>query len=313
MGALIAGLSISSFPYGSDVISKVAGVRDFFVTLFFVALGMKVPMPNLDLLGQAALIVLFVLLSRFIAVVPVVGLLGNGLHAGMVSFLNLAQISEFSLVIVTLGVGYGHVSEYIGSLVLTSMILTSVLAPYVITANDRIARWLLRLLPGPRVGAGPSSSGTDLAVGNNPTRDVILLGHFRIAQAVLDMIEQQLPHLKPRITVVSAENHPGREVQRRGFQWAYGDLANPEALEHIGIAEARVIAATVSDTFLRGTNTRRLVKTLRRMAPNAIIVMTGEEKTDAQELREAGADHVLIPGEITGERVVALLRAAGCS
>ena len=46
MGALIAGLSISAYPYGSDVISKVTGVRDFFVTLFFVALGMQVPVPN---------------------------------------------------------------------------------------------------------------------------------------------------------------------------------------------------------------------------------------------------------------------------
>jgi len=312
MGALIAGLSISAFPYGSDVISKVAGVRDFFVTLFFVALGMKVPVPNLDLLGEAALIVLFVLVSRFIAVVPVVGLLGNGLHAGLVTFLNLAQISEFSLVIITLGVGYGHVSEHLGSLVLTSMILTSVLAPYIITSNDRIARRLLRLLPDRRVGADPRALSTDPADSGSPTRDVILLGHFRIAEAVLDMIEQQLPHLKARITVVSAENQPGREVQRRGFQWAYGDLANPEALEHIGIADARVIATTVSDTFLKGPNTRRLVKTLRRMAPNAIIVMTGEEKTDAEELREAGADHVLIPGEITGDRLVTLLRAAGC-
>jgi len=272
---------------------------------------MKVPVPNLDLLGQAGLIALFVLVSRFIAVVPVVFLLGNGLHAGVVSALNLAQMSEFSLVIVTLGVGYGHVSEGLGSVVLTSMILTSLLAPYLISGNDRIARWLLRLLPD-RAGAEVSGSTADPGDASHPARDVVLLGHFRIAQAVLDMVEQQSPHLKSRVMVVSAETRPGREVQRRGFQWAYGDLANLEALEHLGIAEARVIATTISDTFLKGTNTRRVVKTLRRMAPNAIIVMTGEEKADAEELHQAGADHVLIPGEITGERVVALLRAAGC-
>jgi len=52
MGALIAGVSISSFPYGSDVISKVSGVRDFFVTLFFVALGMKIPVPTAEILEQ---------------------------------------------------------------------------------------------------------------------------------------------------------------------------------------------------------------------------------------------------------------------
>ena len=310
MGALIAGLSISSFPYGGDVISKVSGVRDFFVTLFFVALGMKVPVPSLDLLGLAGLIGLFVLVSRFIAVVPVVALLGNGLHAGLVSALNLAQISEFSLVIVTLGMSYGHVSEGLGSLVLTSMILTSLAAPYLISGNDRIARWIVRMLPDRlcRAAGVPEPVAHDA---EHPERDIVLLGHFRIAQAVLDMVEQHSPHLKPRVTVVSAETHPGREVQRRGFQWAYGDLAHPEGLEHLGIAEARVIVTTISDTFLKGTNTRRLVKTLRRIAPDAVIVMTGEERTDTEDLRQAGADHVLVPGEITGEHVVNLLRAAG--
>src|SRR5262249_61339452 len=70
MGALIAGLSISAFPYGSDVISKATGVRDFFVTLFFVALGMRVPVPSATLLAHAGLILLFVFASRAIAVVP---------------------------------------------------------------------------------------------------------------------------------------------------------------------------------------------------------------------------------------------------
>jgi Kef-type K+ transport system membrane component KefB len=310
MGALIAGLSISSFPYGADVISKVTGVRDFFVTLFFVALGMKVPVPSLDLLWQAGLIGMFVLVSRFIAVVPMVVLLGNGVHAGIVTALNLAQVSEFSLVIITLGMGYGHVSDGLASVVLTSMIFTSLMAPYLIGANDRIARWLLRLLSG-RPGNALAGKRSKPGEVSQPVRDVLLLGHFRITQAVLDRVEQQSPHLKSRIMVVSADARSGRELRNRGFQWAYGDLAHLEALQHFGIAEARVIATTVSDTFMKGTNTLRVVKTLRRMAPDAIIVMTGEEKTDAEELLQAGADHVLIPGEITGERVVELLGAAG--
>ena len=107
MGALIAGLAIAAFPYGADVISKVTGVRDFFVTLFFVALGMKIPLPSPEILGQALLIVAFVFASRVLAVVPVVWLLGDGLYAGMVTALNLAQISEFSLVILALGAGMG--------------------------------------------------------------------------------------------------------------------------------------------------------------------------------------------------------------
>ena len=142
-------------------------------------------------------------------------------------------------------------------------------------------------------------------------RDIVLLGHFRIAQAVLDLVEAQAPQLKGRITLVDYDANRAHAVMARGFRWEYGDLANPDALEHLGIAEARVVVTTISDTFLKGISTRRLVGNLRRLAPRAVIVMTGEERTDLEDLLRAGADHVLIPGEITGERILELLRQEG--
>jgi len=138
----------------------------------------------------------------------------------------------------------------------------------------------------------------------------VLLGHFRIAQAMLDRVEEEAPELKPRITLVDYDANRARRVMERGFQWVYGDLANPDGLAHIGLEQARVVVTTISDTFLKGISTRRLTANLRRLAPDAMIVMTGEEKSDGDALLEAGADHVLIPGEITGERILELLRKA---
>ena len=146
-----------------------------------------------------------------------------------------------------------------------------------------------------------------------PVRDIVLLGHFRIAQAVLDLVEAQAPQLKDRITLVDYDANRAHAVVARGFRWEYGDLANPDALEHLGIEEARIVVTTISDTFLKGISTRRLVGNLRRLAPRAVIVMTGEERTDLEDLLRAGADHVLIPGEITGERILELLRRAAPS
>jgi len=305
MGALIAGLSISSFPYGSDVISKVTGVRDFFVTLFFVALGMKIPVPTMAVLVQAVLILVFVFASRLVAIVPMTLAMRDGLYAGTVTALNLSQISEFSLVIMTLGASYGHVSTQADAVVLTAIILTSLVSPYVIGANDAIARALIR--PFGRLGAPPLSPARP-ASGEGPVRDIVLLGHFRIAQAVLDRVEQKAPELKARIMLVDYDATRARGVMARGFHWEYGDLANPDALEHLGFEHVRFVITTISDTFLKGISTRRLVASLRALAPQATIVMTGEEKTDAEDLLRAGADEVLVPGEITGERVLDLLR-----
>ena len=305
MGALIAGVSISSFPYGSDVISKVTGVRDFFVTLFFVALGMKVPVPSVELLSQALLVLVFVFVSRFIAIVPTTYFMRDGLYPGAVTALNLSQISEFSLVILKLGTEYGHVSEHVEALVLTAMILTSLASPYVIGANDKIARAILR--PFGRLALPPAAAARSSGE-HGPVRDIVILGHFRIAQAVLDRVEQDAPELKERITLVDYDATRARAVMARGFHWEYGDLANPDAFEHLGLEHASIVVTTISDTFLKGISTRRLVASLRRLAPQATIVMTGEEKRDAEELLSAGADEVLVPGEITGERVLDLLR-----
>ena len=187
------------------------------------------------------------------------------------------------------------------------MILTSLISPYVISWNDRIARVLLR--PFERGRAEPAAGGPGRA-GRAPL-EIVLLGHFRIAQAVLDLVEAQVPDLKKRITLVDYDANRAHTVMARGFRWEYADLANPDALEHLGIEDARLVVTTISDTFLRGISTRRLVANLRRMAPHAVIVMTGEEKTDAHDLLRAGADHVLIPGEITGERILELLTDGG--
>jgi Kef-type K+ transport system membrane component KefB len=307
MGALVAGISIAAFPYGADVTAKIAGVRDFFVTLFFVALGMKLSVPTAMLLYQAGLVVLFVFLSRSIAVVPVAYLLGDGLRAGIISALNLSQISEFSLVVVALGRGYGHLSVEVESLTLTSMIMAALASTYVIGSNDRIARMLLR--PLVRLGLYEDPTGRALTE-DHRANEIVLLGHFRIAQAVLKLVDERAPHLKARITVVDYNANLGRTVRQRGFHWEYGDLAHPDALEHLGVERARIIVTTISDTFLKGIRTRSLVSHLRRLAPHATIVMTGEEQSDLEDLIRGGVDHVLIPGEITGERILELLEKA---
>lgn len=137
MGALIAGMSIATFPYGVDVVSKIGGIRDFFVTLFFVALGLQVPRPTPAMLGMAALVVLFVFVSRLLTVAVTARLLGMGLRTGLVSATNLSQVSEFSLVILALGKGYGHVGPELQALVLTGMLAASVSSTYLILLNDR--------------------------------------------------------------------------------------------------------------------------------------------------------------------------------
>ena len=100
MGALVAGVALSTFPYALDVTAKVTGLRDFFITLFFVALGMMIPIPTLDVLSMAVVLAAFTVLSRLLTTFVPLYTMRHGLRASLLPAINLAQLSEFSLVVI---------------------------------------------------------------------------------------------------------------------------------------------------------------------------------------------------------------------
>lgn len=310
MGALIAGMSIAAFPYGVDVVSKIGGIRDFFVTLFFVALGLQVPRPTVDVLVLSAVIVAFVFISRLLTVALTTRFLGMGLRTGLVSATNLSQISEFSLVILALGKGYGHVGPDLQALVLTSMLLASVASTYMILLNDRIARGVMKALT--RVGLKELCE-TESEGEAHEGRDIVLLGCFRAGEVLVDEIHRNAPELKKRVLVVDYNPSIREKLVSRGFAWAYGDLAHPETLKHLGIAQASVVVCSVPDVFLKGTSNQKLLGHLKRLAPRARWIMTADEPNAARALREAGAHEAVTPAELAGGKFYELLCGASAA
>ncbi|AXR67609.1 cation:proton antiporter [Leptospira mayottensis] len=299
MGALIAGISIAAFPYGADVIAKLSGIRDFFITLFFVALGMKIPIPSIQIISVSLIAVVFVIFSRVLTVATPVYFSGRGLRAGIVTGLNLAQISEFSLVILSLGMGYGHISKELESTVLTSMILASVVSTYIIFFNDPISRFVLKLLG--MVGL-KEEERTEPYTDGRPKRDIVILGYFRIAQSLLEEIEREKPEWLNRILIVDFNPVFRRFLEAKGIRWAYGDLANPETLHHLGIEDARYVICTISDMILKGTTNRRLLESIKGICHHTqpSIILTTDDVQEAEVLIESGAAHVIVPGRISG-------------
>lgn len=306
MGALVAGMSIAAFPYGADVISKLIGIRDFFVTLFFVALGLKVPLPSLEVIGLSAAIIALMLFVRMITIAPVIIKLNKGVRNGFLTALNLAQISEFSLVILALGAGFEHITPKLQAVILTSTIIASVLSTYIIMFNHNIAATFERLLA--RVGitdqaeeSGKEDKAGHGGHGDGMVRDIIVLGYFRIARAFVEYLEDLSPSLIKRIIIADYNPAFKDELTNKGFQWAYADLAHPDSLSHIGLHDASMVICTISDSFLKGTNNNRLLSTLSKLAPNAKIILTSDEPGEAKKLVADGAQKVIIPGVITGE------------
>lgn len=305
MGALIAGLSIAAYPYGTDVITKLLGIRDFFVTLFFVSLGLKMPLPDAGLCLAALCVAGVVIGTRLMTVAPVVYFSGGGMRIGLVTALNLAQISEFSLVIVSLGIAYGHISPELQTLVLTSMLLTSVLGTYLIFFNDRIAVFLLKV-----AGRLTPRYMRDRQRGERTEQaaSVVLLGCFREGLAFLDAVEAHAPQLKSKMLVVDFNQALAGPLAARGFRWSYGDLAHMETLEHLGLEKAQLIICSLSDTYLKGTTSARLFAQIKRIAPHAQLIMTADDRVSGEILVKQGAGDVAVSSTLVGSELFSLVQ-----
>lgn len=301
MGALIAGMSIAAFPYGADIIGKLSGIRDFFVTLFFVALGLKIPVLALNDILIAVALSGFVVLSRLLSVPYIAVKMKLGLRTGIISALNLSQISEFSLVILALGAGYGHISASVQPIMLTAMLLAAIMSTYVINYNDRIAGFIASCLGRSLHQDRSPVKEPDSA--EQVKRDIVVLGCFREGMFFLDSIEALAPELKQRILVIDFNQSLKEKLSKRGYAWKYGDLSNPETLAHVGIGSASIVICTIADVFLKGTSNLRLLRQMKTLAPKAKKIMLAEDAHAAKALLAEGADKAVVAGQVAGKAV----------
>src|SRR5262245_10184008 len=314
MGALISGVVIASYPYGTEVISRVGGVRDFFLTLFFVALGLKIPEPTLPAVLAALAGVVFVVASRFAAMYPLFAFLRLDTRTAGVVAINLAQISEFALVIFSLGVTYKHISPTANSLILYTVLLTAVISTYGILYNHAIATKLATLLNALGLrrwfGAAPAEPKRERTAGaghGGDGRDVFLLGVSREGLAFLQHIARTAPALKDRLVAIDFNPEMLERLSTEGVENHYGDIANMATLEHAGIGRAAIVISGISDWFLKGTSNLQILRQVRSLAPEARVIVTGDTAEGAQDLYVAGADYVMVPSALTAEHLATLL------
>src|ERR1700716_4053034 len=183
MGSLVAGVSLSTFPYALDVTAKVTTLRDFFITLFFVALGMTIPIPDLSVIGLALIIAAFPLVSRVVTTFVPLYLMKQGLRASLLPAINLAQISEFSLVVIQTGVAAGHIQTQTASAASFAFVILAVLSTFVMMRSDQIVRMAIRPLKrlGLRDLDDSHSHEAGHGGGHGEARRIVILGFFRAA------------------------------------------------------------------------------------------------------------------------------------
>ena len=300
MGALVAGLSISAFPYSIHVTAKTLPLRDFFLTLFFMSLGMKIIAPTWQMVGPVMLMVGLTVISRFMSVYPLVLFSGGGRRAAFIASVNLAQISEFSLVIAALGVTYNHIGQQTVANIIYAMAITAVLSSYGIRYSHPLylafSRAMDRLRPG-------SAADTAAEMGGHKSYDIAFLGYHRGARATVEAIERTSPELLQRILVIDFNPLALEELKAKGVANLFGDISSLETLQHAHLNHAKLVISTIPDMLLKGVDNLELVRLGKSVAPHAAIVATADDQHHEQRLRNEGATIVIRPYELVGAQL----------
>ncbi|MBI1883033.1 MAG: cation:proton antiporter [Chlamydiae bacterium] len=298
MGALIAGISISSFPYSIHVTAKTLPLRDFFLTLFFVSLGMKIVVPSMTMILASLGLVVFVVLSRFLTVYPLLMFSGGGRRTAFITSLNVSQVSEFSLVIALLGVGYGHLGEKLMAVMIYTMAFTAVISSYAIKFSHEIYQIFDFVI---RKCGWVRKVDVQEKVEEEKHYPVVILGFHRGARSLIEMVQEKNPHLLSEMQVIDFNPEILKELKRMNIAALFGDISSLDTLKHAHLEHAQVILCTIPDMLLKGVNNLKLVKLCRSLAPRAILVATADSSVQAEKLKAAGASEVLLPYVMTGK------------
>lgn len=299
IGALLAGIMLSMSPYSYEISSKMKPLRDFFIILFFVSLGSQMVFGSLGaLLIPAIVFSIFILVGNPLIVIMIMGALGYNKKVGFQAGLTVAQISEFSLLFVALGVSVGHLGGEILSLITVVGLITISGSTYLVTYSDKIYPFFARFLSiferkKARQKIEKVMEGYDL----------VLFGYNRIGYDLLDSFKK----LKKKFLVVDYNPEIIKELERQNIKCIYGDVDDKEFLEALNLSKTKMIVSTVPSFE---TN-MLLINHMKETNKEAILIMTSHNIDGANDLYAAGATYVIMPHFLGGSHASMLINNYG--
>ena len=304
-GAFLAGFSLTSTAYRDAINARLSGIRDFLLLFFFIDLGAKLDFSTLG--GEilpAVVLSLFVLIGNPLIVMAIMGYMGYRKRTGFLAGLTVAQISEFSIVFVAMGISLGHVG--VDALGLTTLVglVTIALSTYMILYSHHLYQRLAPFL-GLFERRNPFREQTvedERADRNAP--EVVIFGLGRYG----GRLAQQLQEAGIRVLGIDFDPECVSAMRQAGIPVHYGDAQESGFLEELPLNDAKWVVSTLPDVdsniaFLQALKERRF---------RGEVAFVARDDAHGLRLKQAGAPTVLYPMrdavDYTVEHFVSLIR-----
>lgn len=298
LGALAAGVTLAGSPYHYEISSKMKLLRDFFILMFFVLLGSQLSAANImEFFWPIVAFSAFVLIGNPLIVMIIMGLMGYAKKTSFRAGLTMAQISEFSLIMLMLGIQAGHIpGEYL-SLATIVGIVTIALSSILILNANALYRFFTPIL-GIFERKRPIRESD-----KKETYHTILFGCHRTGH---DFLPSILRH-KRSYLVVDFDPMVVNDLKQRGINIRYGDAEDNEFLDAINLEKAKLIVSTIPEFE---TNAFLLAK-IRKQNKRCVVIVIAQRIKEAKALYADGASYVVMPHHMGGNYAAMLIEKHG--
>jgi Kef-type K+ transport system membrane component KefB len=295
VGAFLAGISLASTEYREIISGRMSTLRDFLLLFFFIHLGANL---DLGIIGDqvipAIIFSLFVLIGNPLIVLIIMGLMGYRKRTSFLAGLNVAQISEFSLILAAMGMSLGHIDEKTMGLITLVGLITIGISTYLIIYSHQIFNFVSPMLQVFESKSPHDDPDEDKDKDRN--YDVVIFGLGRYGRNIAGALE------KHGRKVLGVDFDP--EIidlwRAQGGSARYGDADDPDIAGILPITNAKIVISTLSDFELNNY----LLTYLKAYDFSGRIIVTQHDTSKIDELKKAGADMVLLPFADAVENII---------
>ncbi len=302
IGGFLAGLSLAQSGVHYEISSRIKSIRDFFIIIFFVVLGSGLVITHASaLIWPAIILSLFILIGNPLIIFVLLGIMGYKPRTYFFAGVTVAQISEFSLILVALGYEMGFLQSSDVGLVTLIGIITIALSSYMIKYAAWIyerMKWFLVLFDF-RKGAAEKNLSTGKALKNH----VVLVGAHRLGHHLISALAKQS---RPFI-IIDFNPEVVENCLEQGMLAICGDITDPYIQEEARIADAKLIVSTIPDF----NSNLALVEAVQRFSrfskSKPKLIFIAQDEAEIKALYDRNIDYVISPHFMGGLHLAKIL------
>ncbi len=299
IGAFLAGVALATSPYHFQIQGKVKPMRDFFVALFFVYLGTRVNFSGIS--ASLPLILIFsiyAVLLKPVIFLLIFGIFGFRKHTMFHTAINLSQVSEFSLIILLVGLKLGTVSQAGLTVIALSSVLAIAASSLMISKSHTLYHAVSRIIGF--FERKNNRHALEESRAEELSDHVVVIGAHRVGGEMVRLLK------KEKIPLVVLDFNPQvvEAMLTENIPVIYGDMGDPEILDILRLDKARMVISTSADNH----DNKLLLENLRVKHISVPAIIRAETTKEAVELYKSGADFVIIPEVLAGDELTDILR-----